>query len=74
MMMCWSATESRRDDFRNSRRNRRFAFRARRNIDHFEKMMVQLTSDKRRSDAHRFYGRLGFTASHEGFKLQLGEG
>lgn len=33
--------------------------------------LVQLTSDKRRPDAHRFYERLGFTASHEGFKLQL---
>lgn len=33
--------------------------------------LVQLTSDKRREDAHRFYLRLGFTASHEGFKLQL---
>jgi GNAT superfamily N-acetyltransferase len=33
--------------------------------------VVQLTSDKRREDAHRFYGRLGFVASHEGFKLLL---
>ena len=33
--------------------------------------LVQLTSDKRREEAHRFYGRLGFTASHEGFKLRL---
>jgi GNAT superfamily N-acetyltransferase len=33
--------------------------------------LVQLTSDKRRTEAHRFYGRLGFTASHEGFKLRL---
>ncbi|CAK7287262.1 MULTISPECIES: GNAT family N-acetyltransferase [Streptomyces] len=33
--------------------------------------MVQLTSDKARPDAHRFYERLGFTASHEGFKLRL---
>ncbi|MFC9926739.1 GNAT family N-acetyltransferase [Streptomyces sp. NPDC127190] len=33
--------------------------------------MVQLTSDKTRPDAHRFYERLGFTASHEGFKFQL---
>lgn len=32
---------------------------------------VQLTTDKSRVDAHRFYERLGFTASHEGFKLQL---
>ncbi|MEU2539691.1 GNAT family N-acetyltransferase [Streptomyces iakyrus] len=33
--------------------------------------LVQLTSDRTRSDAHRFYERLGFTASHTGFKLQL---
>jgi GNAT superfamily N-acetyltransferase len=33
--------------------------------------LVQLTSDKRRSDARRFYERLGFVASHEGFKVQL---
>lgn len=33
--------------------------------------LVQLTSDAKRTDAHRFYERLGFTASHVGFKLQL---
>ncbi|MFJ2513524.1 GNAT family N-acetyltransferase [Streptomyces griseoviridis] len=33
--------------------------------------LVQLTSDASRTDAHRFYERLGFTASHVGFKLQL---
>jgi GNAT superfamily N-acetyltransferase len=33
--------------------------------------LVQLTSDKRRQDAHRFYGRFGFVASHDGFKLRL---
>jgi GNAT superfamily N-acetyltransferase len=33
--------------------------------------LVQLTSDKRRAEAHRFYGRLGFAATHEGFKLRL---
>jgi ribosomal protein S18 acetylase RimI-like enzyme len=33
--------------------------------------IVQLTSDKSRTDAHRFYERLGFTASHEGFKLSI---
>lgn len=36
--------------------------------------LVQLTSDKRRPGAHRLYGRLGFAASHEGFKLRLGPG
>ncbi|MDJ0388409.1 GNAT family N-acetyltransferase [Roseomonas sp. E05] len=33
--------------------------------------LVQLTSDKSRTDAHRFYERLGFLASHEGYKLAL---
>lgn len=33
--------------------------------------LAQLTSDKRRTDAHRFYERLGYVASHEGFKLTL---
>jgi GNAT superfamily N-acetyltransferase len=33
--------------------------------------LVQLTTDTRRAEAHRFYERLGFTASHVGFKLQL---
>ena len=34
--------------------------------------LVQLTSDKQRKDAIRFYENLGFKASHEGFKLKLG--
>lgn len=33
---------------------------------------IQLTSNKRRARAHGFYARLGFVASHEGFKLLLG--
>lgn len=33
--------------------------------------MVQLTSDRARTSAHRFYERLGFTQSHLGFKLIL---
>lgn len=33
--------------------------------------IVQLTSDKTRPDAIRFYEGLGFTASHEGMKLSL---
>ncbi len=33
--------------------------------------MVQLTSNKKRLDAHRFYERLGFHKSHEGFKYYL---
>jgi GNAT superfamily N-acetyltransferase len=32
---------------------------------------VQLTSDQRRVDAHRFYERLGFVASHVGMKYKL---
>ncbi len=34
-------------------------------------VLVQLTSDKARPDALRFYESLGFVASHEGFKLRL---
>lgn len=33
--------------------------------------LMQLTSDKRRLDAHRFYVSLGYVQSHEGFKLPL---
>ena len=33
--------------------------------------LVQLTSDATRTDAHRFYERLGFVQSHVGFKLNL---
>jgi GNAT superfamily N-acetyltransferase len=33
--------------------------------------LVQLTTDKSRTSAHRFYERLGFVASHEGMKLTL---
>jgi ribosomal protein S18 acetylase RimI-like enzyme len=34
--------------------------------------LVQLTTDKSRTDARRFYEGLGFVASHEGMKLGLG--
>lgn len=33
--------------------------------------LIQLTSNKVRHDAHRFYEKLGFNKSHEGFKLFL---
>lgn len=33
--------------------------------------LVQLTSSATRTDAHRFYARLGFVQSHVGMKLQL---
>ncbi|MBA8989191.1 GNAT superfamily N-acetyltransferase [Curtobacterium pusillum] len=33
--------------------------------------LVQLTSDAERTDAHRFYERLGFTGSHVGFKFRV---
>ncbi|GAA0597148.1 GNAT family N-acetyltransferase [Kribbella sandramycini] len=33
--------------------------------------LLQLTSDKTRTEAHRFYLNLGFDQSHEGFKLPL---
>ena len=34
--------------------------------------LAQLTSDKRRTGAHAFYERLGFTDSHVGYKCALG--
>jgi GNAT superfamily N-acetyltransferase len=34
-------------------------------------VLVQLTTDKRRKEAHEFYRALGFVASHEGMKLRL---
>lgn len=33
--------------------------------------IVQLTSDKQRPDALRFYESLGFQATHEGYKLKI---
>jgi GNAT superfamily N-acetyltransferase len=33
--------------------------------------LVQLTTDKERPDAHRFYEKLGFVGSHTGYKLAL---
>lgn len=33
--------------------------------------LIQLTSDAQRTDAHRFYTRLGFADSHVGFKLKV---
>jgi GNAT superfamily N-acetyltransferase len=33
--------------------------------------IVQLTTDKARMDAHRFYDRLGFEPSHVGYKMKL---
>lgn len=35
--------------------------------------LVQLTSDRARVDAHRFYLRLGFTDSHVGFKYRVSD-
>ncbi|MBI4571196.1 MAG: GNAT family N-acetyltransferase, partial [Chloroflexi bacterium] len=32
---------------------------------------LSLTSNKQRQDAHRFYQRLGFRATHEGFRVEL---
>ncbi|WP_323771955.1 GNAT family N-acetyltransferase [Antarctobacter sp.] len=33
--------------------------------------LVQLTTDKARPDAHRFYDRLGFEPTHIGYKLEI---
>lgn len=35
--------------------------------------LIQLTSDRTRDDAHRFYEVLGYTASHLGFKKALAD-
>ncbi len=33
--------------------------------------LIQLTTDKKRLDAHRFYERIGYVASHVGMKKKL---
>ncbi|MCM3293550.1 GNAT family N-acetyltransferase [Paenibacillus sp. MER 180] len=33
--------------------------------------IIQLTTDKKREDAFRFYERIGFEATHEGLKMKL---
>ncbi|MFE5776525.1 GNAT family N-acetyltransferase [Brachybacterium sp. NPDC056505] len=38
---------------------------------HHGAALAELTTDKSRVDAHRFYDRLGYRASHEGYKLEL---
>jgi GNAT superfamily N-acetyltransferase len=45
-------------------------------VDHARRQgcgLVQLTTDRARADAHRFYERLGFAPSHIGYKLDLNE-
>lgn len=37
----------------------------------FGAALAQLTTDRSRADAQRFYARLGYEASHEGLKLKL---
>ncbi len=34
-------------------------------------VVAQFTSNKARQDAHMFYERMGFTASHDGYKISL---
>jgi GNAT superfamily N-acetyltransferase len=36
--------------------------------------LVQLSTNMSRTDAHRFYERLGFSRSHFGYKLDVGGG
>lgn len=33
--------------------------------------LIQLTTDKKRADALKFYEKIGFIASHEGLKYHL---
>ena len=47
-----------------------FAFAIQRAREHGCKI-VQLTTNKKRVDAQRFYLRLGFEATHEGMKLSI---
>jgi GNAT superfamily N-acetyltransferase len=45
-------------------------------VDRAEKRgchLVQLTSDKQRPEALKFYENLGFQATHEGFKLKIND-
>ena len=58
-------------DYRGKGLGKRFLEYAIRRAQQRQCRLVQLTSDKRRTDALRFYESLGFKASHEGFKLHL---
>ena len=60
-----------RADLRNSGLGRALVLWAREEAERRGCSLIQLTSDKQRPEAHRFYSGLGFTASHEGFKLAL---
>jgi len=60
-----------RADLRNSGLGRALVLWARDEAERRGCALIQLTSDKQRPEAHRFYSGLGFTASHEGFKLAL---
>jgi len=40
-------------------------------VDVLRRVNLGSSADKSRTDAHRFYERLGFVASHEGMKLTL---
>ena len=60
-----------RADLRNSGLGRAVFMWARDEAERRGCALIQLTSDKVRPEAHRFYSSLGFTASHEGFKLEL---
>lgn len=46
----------------------RFAIEEARRLDLYK---VQLTSNRDRKDAHRFYERIGFQPTHVGFKIRL---
>jgi GNAT superfamily N-acetyltransferase len=60
-----------RDDLRSRRIGSRLMEWAIRRARERDCRMVQLTSNNSRTDARRFYERLGFSASHTGMKLYL---
>ena len=58
-------------DLRNQRIGRRLMEYATKEARHRGCSLMQLTTDKTRPDAKRFYESLGFTASHEGMKRSI---
>ena len=60
-----------RDDIRNQRISTRLMEWVIQRARDRQCRLIQLTTNKVRVDAHRFYQRLGFIPSHVGMKLML---